>query len=442
MSFTTPRTWTPGLLVTANHLNTDVRDNINSLRSEHFSVTSFTNLHLRSHPDSDIAAKAIWFKADEVVMSDATRLAFTTAVSADITAAGANGLDSGLEAASVWYEAYAIAKDDGTKGAILHRAKDYRLDTSFVTALDVTRALRLLTATATDKLAQGIQLATTGPVEFVDITLRRVGSVVGNVWLTIEADTAGSPSGTPLITSSKFDASLISTTASYLRFVYRTPVSHTLSTQYHIVLQGDYPRSDTVFVDWGGVVAGGYSGGSAKQYNGAAWSAATGVGDFQFRAYVTENNAAVTLPSGYTKQCLVGYAYNNSGSNLIGFIQQARHVRYITEQSLGSTTATIPTLTDVSAFLPPNPVRMLLRYGTNAANSSVIYGGVPHGYDSVGTSVNGVSEFQQSHRTVDASGAAFGAPHLTGEPMPTEYQGLYVWVGGNTGFLNMIGFDW
>jgi hypothetical protein len=43
----------------------------------------------------------------------------TVSVTADITASGANGLDTGAEANSTWYYGWVIAKADGTKAALL-----------------------------------------------------------------------------------------------------------------------------------------------------------------------------------------------------------------------------------------------------------------------------------------------------------------------------------
>ena len=55
--------------------------------------------------------------ADEVMLSDgpSSKLISALAETLDITLAGANGLDTGAEAASTWYHIWAIAKADGTK---------------------------------------------------------------------------------------------------------------------------------------------------------------------------------------------------------------------------------------------------------------------------------------------------------------------------------------
>ena len=59
---------------------------------------------------------------DEVILQDTSENPFRIAnlsVTADITASGANGLDTGSEAASTWYHIWAIAKSDGTKATLL-----------------------------------------------------------------------------------------------------------------------------------------------------------------------------------------------------------------------------------------------------------------------------------------------------------------------------------
>ncbi|MBI5212962.1 MAG: hypothetical protein HY957_06260 [Nitrospirae bacterium] len=59
--------------------------------------------------------------ADEVIASDGINPKLISSLSAtvDITASGANGLDTGSEAALTWYHIWAIAKADGTKAGLL-----------------------------------------------------------------------------------------------------------------------------------------------------------------------------------------------------------------------------------------------------------------------------------------------------------------------------------
>lgn len=60
--------------------------------------------------------------ADELIVRNAAGLAKrldTVSVTIDIAVAGANGLDTGAEAASTWYYGWVVAKDDGTVAGLL-----------------------------------------------------------------------------------------------------------------------------------------------------------------------------------------------------------------------------------------------------------------------------------------------------------------------------------
>jgi hypothetical protein len=403
---------------------------------------AFRGLQVQTSPNSDVAATTVsvlgltQWTADDGTLVDDT-LANNTAV---ISSSGAGGLDTGSEAASVWYEIYRIRKSsDGTLNTLLHRAKNYLLDQSFTTSPDATRALRLATSTATDKLAQGITFTTAGKREFVDVQLIRVGAVSGNIWWTLEADSAGSPSGTPLATSDKIDGSLISTTAQAIRIVTRAPDTGT-ATLYHLVLQGDYTKSDSVYIGWRGVAAGGYAGGSAKQYNGTSWSAATGVGDFYFKAYVTENDAAVTMPSGYDQQCKLGYVYNDSGSNFDPFVQVENRVFCRAEQHVVSSVATVDLaiLTDMSSFLPPVPVTAMFGIAADSDGQVVQVAGVSGGFAANGTVAGTTFNASQGR----SNGTGVNAFQGMIGPEPTEFSGLYVVGGAANSHVWLHGWEW
>lgn len=397
---------------------------------------SFRGLSLRSHPDAPSAAsKVMLVHAEEVIFDDGTRV--TTGLDrlvADITASGAGGLDTGAEAASRWYEVYAIRKSsDGTLTLLLHKAKRWAADQSFTTAPDATRALRRATSTATDKLAQGLTPTTTAAVPFVDVRLTRAGSVTGSIWFTIESDAAGSPSGSVLATSDKIDAAVVATSAQNLRVGFRTPATLTSGTLYHLVLQGDYTRSDTVNIAWSGLAAGGYTGGSAKEYTGASWGAASGVGDFYFLEYPETEGAAVTMPTGYDEKCLVGFVYNNASSNFETFIQHEKAVEYLgtsgTSNSLTSVTATVPLLVTLAEWLPPTAVRAHLMARSALATKSVFIAGLPEGYA----------------RTTVYTRLLYSATDSAMQhalPVITEWQAMYMWVDASTGTAWFLGYEW
>lgn len=435
-----PATGDPDWGATLN-ANADLLDTTVFARSP---LESFRGLHLRTHPDSDVAAsKVMLVTADEVILDDGTRV--TTGLSqlvADITASGAGGLDTGTEAgngASVWYEIHLIRKpSDGSLALLLHRARDFFTDANqgFTTADDAVRNLRILTATPTDKIAQGFQSTTAssqGPIDFVDVKLIKAGAPTGNIWLTIEADTAGNPSGTPLATSDKLNVASVSTTAQWVRVPFRTPFTPTISTQYHLVLQGDYARSDTVFVGWRGVVAGGYASGSSREYTGAAWGATAGASglDRSFKVYTRLHDAAVTMPALYTQRAKLGWVYNDSGSNLLPFEAVDRRVQQ-QPVNLGSTTATIPTLFDASSALPP--IRLLAITGgfSDTAADAGRIAGVPDGFDPAGP-------WNRLAFTAAVANIALSAGDGA-----TEGQALYLWRtnGSGTVQVNLRGYQW
>lgn len=440
MAWTTPRTWASGELVTASILNTHVRDNLNSLRSEHFLTQAIRGVHLRTHPDAASAtSKVQLLSAAEIVMSDGTRMAVTTPLTADITASGANGLDTGTEQSSTWYEVHAIAKDDGTKALLLHRCKDWTLDQSQTTH-DTNAPLRFSTSVA--KLAQSFKLSVAGYVPFADIRLMKVGSPTGSVWLTLEADSSGSPSGTPLATSDKIDVSLLSTSGYAVRFMFRTPASLSATpTAYHLVIQGDFTISTSNYVNVRYNSAGGYANGAYAIYNGTSWS--SGATDLYFRVPVERNNAALTFPSGYTKSCKVGYVWNDAASNLLPFVAQDRRVQLMQGNAYAAAaSAATPSLIDITTLVPPVPVCIDVAVGLETA-SRVAVAPVPDGYGAVDTGVvdtiYGALLYYQYTAPPTAPDIAY--PHAVLGRLHTESQAVYVNVGTNVRvFIHM--YEW
>lgn len=136
------------------------------------------------------------------------------------------------------------------------------------------------------KIAQSFNPKVTGYFDSVILNAYKNNSPTGNVWVTIETDNAGAPSGVAVATSEQIDVSLVSTSVSYLDLVFRFSTAFQLTggTTYWIVVQGDYSVSSTVGLRFqrssGG--AGNYTGGAAYTYNGTSWSAIS-TDDFKFR---------------------------------------------------------------------------------------------------------------------------------------------------------------
>src|SRR5262249_5963571 len=241
---------------------------------------TFRGLHLRTHPDNTVAKSQIeLINLDDVVMDTGARYGSVVRAGtdapliADITVSGAGGLDTGSEGASFWYEPWLIGKSSTGLNSdlrlLLHRAKDYFQDQTNTTATDAQGRLR--NAAAVTKLAQSITNGTAGKLEFLDVDLlRSAGLANTNVWFTIEADSAGSPSGTPLATSDKFDAGRINLTAAgFIRFPFRTPATLSAATTYWLVFQGDYTIAGGNYIQWNGTAASSYGSGQSKRFDGS-----------------------------------------------------------------------------------------------------------------------------------------------------------------------------
>lgn len=136
------------------------------------------------------------------------------------------------------------------------------------------------------KMAQSFDPKTTGYFEQVIFSALKNNSPTGNMWVTIETDSGGAPSGVAVATSEYVDVSILSTSVNYPEIAFRflTPPQLTAGTTYWIVIQGDYTVSSTVGIRFqrssGG--AGNYTDGGAYTYNGTSWSAIS-TNDFKFR---------------------------------------------------------------------------------------------------------------------------------------------------------------
>ena len=397
---------------------------------------TFRGLTLRTHPDADVAAYKVYLDhADEITMHDGTRVANWDDLTADITASGANGLDTGSEGASRWYSIHAIRKSsDGTKGLLLHRAKSYDANQSDTTTVNAEGNLNYSTSVVA--AAQGVTPSVTGYRPFVDFNLNKQGSPTGQMYVEIYADSGGSPTGAALAVSDKLDVSLVPTSGRiWVRFVFRAPVSLTASTQYHYVVKATSTVSTTNYLSVGANTTNSYAGGVAKRWDGAAWQTSSVSGfsavDFNFRDYVTQNDTALTLPSGYDQYAQVGWVYNNSSSDFATFRAKDRTVAPLKGYSggnSGAVTATIATLIDFSAYLPPVPV--VIGGTATHATSYVAVGGIPDGLKAPNNPPEGGTIFCYP-------GNGTGFPNV-----PVEMQSVYMSVGAGTGYYYITEWTW
>lgn len=141
------------------------------------------------------------------------------------------------------------------------------------------KELDLLGPNAYSRLAMKVVLSGTGTADAknVSLTLQGVGSFSLNTVYTltasIQADTAGNPSGTPLASGSIFAYQVLPQASSYT-FTFSSPVTLTKGTTYWIHLEANYPADGVNYIEWlgyDGGSGGGYANGSAKYYKAGTW---------------------------------------------------------------------------------------------------------------------------------------------------------------------------
>jgi len=391
MAYIAPSTRSAGALITATIWNQDVVANPIALNAGAFALSdqaamddmyassstqwavgrrqlrqTFRGLTLRTHPDADVAAYKVYLDhADEIVMHDGTSVNSAIEIAAgrsgwddlvaDITVAGAGGLDTGTEQVSTWYEIHAIRKSsDGAKSLLLHRAKDYFLDEQNTTST-TTSALR--DGAGQTKRAQTFDVDVTGPCERVQFKLTKVGTPTGQMWISIYATTGGLPTGAALKTSFKLDVSLIATSAQVVEFNFYDPSTLTAGTTYAAVLEGNFTISGSNYVAFDRSTTDPYAAGQLCAYDGATWTGSAV--DAWFKIYITQNDTAVTMPSGYDQRAHIGWVWNRSTSDFSPMFAIDRHV-FTYSVTVSGGTATIPTHVDTTAAHPPIPVMMTM----------------------------------------------------------------------------------
>jgi|CXWL01.1.fsa_nt_gi hypothetical protein len=291
----------------------------------------FQGLQLQTHRDSDLSHKEVELvDVDSIIMDDGTELRNDngewSGKVADITVSGAGGLDSGTEVTAQWFEIHAIAKEDGTRNLVLHQSKIWFSSASNLGGDDASQGIRSAVDNSTVKVAQGFTISDSGPAVYVAAQLLKVGAPTGKIWFTLETNNAGHPSGTVVATSSAYDVARLSTTAQMVRFSVTSSQVLSTSTQYHLVVQGSWTVSATHYVAW-------RMDGSASTYaNGAKalFDSDTSVwitdpdDDMIFEVGIETGNSALSLPTGYTKQCFLGWVFNDAAGNFINFMQVDR----------------------------------------------------------------------------------------------------------------------
>lgn len=431
--WTAPRTWVHAEQPPASTWNTHVRDNLLHLK-ENIATASgfFRGLVMRTSYNADEASnKIILQRLDQAALDSGIGVADWSLLTLDMTASGANGIDTGSEAASTWYEIYGIHNStSGTTALLAHRALDNFKDEDYNPTDDTYNEIRNSTPGHT-AIGQGFKVDTTGYCPYVDVKVVKISSPSGQIWAEIYADSGGVPTGPALATSDKMTVDNITSAGNgtRIRFIFRSPVSLTATTQYHLVMTGNWTASDVNRIAWRSLTGGGYSNGAPSKLVGGTWST-NGANDQSFALYITRNDTSVTMPSGYDGKILLGYAYNNASSNLVAFIARDRNVMPLVGQDIGSPSGsgTVPILVDMSAYVPPVPLEFTFWCRSGAAASwDIRIGPVPDGFElTPGQRAGGETRYDA---TISGSTASVGQRM---EAIYTETQGLYVRAGAGT----------
>lgn len=101
-------------------------------------------------------------------------------------------------------------------------------------------------------MAQGFEVDTTGTVASIQLTLLKVGSPTGNLWVEIQTNSSGVPSNTPVSngTSATIDIATLTTSRAWYTFTFAVPPTVTADTVYFIVIRGDNAISATDYPRW------------------------------------------------------------------------------------------------------------------------------------------------------------------------------------------------
>jgi len=136
--------------------------------------------------------------------------------------------------------------------------------------------------TGNSEHAQSFTTTIAGGITSMQMTLKKVGSPTGNIYVQIQTNSSGLPSNISLGQSANVDVSTLSTSYGLITFTFSTPVSVNANTIYHCVLMGSFAVNGSNYVK-DATVSGGayaYAGGHFSYRYNAAWT--DGGGDLYF----------------------------------------------------------------------------------------------------------------------------------------------------------------
>lgn len=372
----------------------------------------FHNLFIQTHYDTASNDHVVLLRfASEIVMNDGFRTTAWINKTADIEVSGAGGLDTGVEGPSHWYEVHAIRNSVlGNTALLLHRATELLQDQSLTTTSDTGVTLRRITGGTATKVAQSFVPSLAGPLTSVELEISKTGTPTGLIWVTLEADSGGFPSGTALATSRIMDVARLPTDKARMRFLFDTNTSVSLSTTYHVVYQGDYTTSDANYTTIWGLTANGYASGSASEFR-VSWFNSAGLGgasDLWFKTFVRSTPITLpTLPTGYDERCLISYVYNDSAGRFKQYTQKTHSMVMATSgdwRAFTTITGLIEAV-DLGPFIPPVKHCSVQFVSYNTSGSQVRLVGV----GGVGcTDISNSNGFSQGASVANLRSGSFG----------------------------------
>lgn len=184
---------------------------------------------------------------------------------------------------------------------------------------DMRVAITVAAVVLNDGLAQGFSHASTTTASYVDLLLKRTGTLSGNLTCAIYSSTAGLPNAVITNgTSTTRLASDVTTGYTLIRFTWPTPPTITASTQYHLVLTTSDSASNTAWIEWGiDISSPPYANGALALLN-PTWSAASPAADGLFDLYGATTAFNTMDAAGFwfsIKNDIVSRFDNGSGSN-------------------------------------------------------------------------------------------------------------------------------
>ncbi|MBU1130486.1 LamG domain-containing protein, partial [Patescibacteria group bacterium] len=103
-------------------------------------------------------------------------------------------------------------------------------------------------------LAQEFQIGATGAIPAVSLRLKKVGTPSGDIFIEIQTDAAGLPSGTSVangISNSMAVDEIAANDYEWATFTFAAPPILRTDTIFHLVLKGNYTASAEDYISWG-----------------------------------------------------------------------------------------------------------------------------------------------------------------------------------------------